>query len=317
MDVERRIVRGHCARAARRPFRRRREEPRRAARRERRRHGAHSQSRRMEDARHGTGRLHVDVQPGRDRFQIRRSARGGLRLSRRERSRAGCVSSPSTRRRSHGTGGVAFRRERRRLWRYGDDARGVPILDAVAAAVVSPRRARFATSICGGCPNDSQMPKLETQAAGNYTFEAAGARLDGHGNAGRFDGRGRALRAGDCARHGIAQSRAQLFGERQRCVAQPAPFRGAARSEVARRRPVQRLADRSVHLHRQRPHGRRSRAEHQCVAESTRRLRARGYPRPRSISRWPHGRFARSSPVRSRNCRDRCSPSARSSPARR
>ncbi len=69
------IVCGYCARTARRSFRRRHEKPRRAARREQRRHGAHSQPRRMEDACHGTGRLQVDVQPGRDRFQVRRSAR--------------------------------------------------------------------------------------------------------------------------------------------------------------------------------------------------------------------------------------------------
>ena len=123
-----------------RSFRRRLEEPRRAARRERRRHGAHSQPRRMEDARHGAGRLHVDVQPGRDRFQVCRAARRGLWLPRGERARAGRVSSPSTRRRSRGTGPAAFRRERRSLWRHGDDARRVPLLDAVAAAVVSPRR---------------------------------------------------------------------------------------------------------------------------------------------------------------------------------
>ena len=33
-------------------------------------HGADSQSGRVENTRHGTSRLHVEVQPGRDRFQI-------------------------------------------------------------------------------------------------------------------------------------------------------------------------------------------------------------------------------------------------------
>ena len=53
-------------------------------------------------------------------------------------------------------------------------------------------------------PEKLAMPKLETQAAGNYSFEAQGRNWKGTGTLSDSVVEGAQLRVGDGARHGIA-----------------------------------------------------------------------------------------------------------------
>ena len=147
------------------------EEPRRAARRARRRHGADSESRRVEDARHRAGRLHMDVQPRRDRFQVCRSARRGLRLPGGERARAGRVRVPTRDGAGQACCGsmpaaprTAPPRRRARHSDFATPSRPLSYRSTGTFRNLDMRR----------LPDRLSMPKLETQAAGNYPFEAQG-----------------------------------------------------------------------------------------------------------------------------------------------
>ena len=241
----------------------------------------------------------------------------GLRLSGGQRARAGRVSGSAARRRAAGTGRAALRRQRRRVWRERDDARDVPFRHAVAAAVVSARR---------------HVPESRHAAAARSTLDAeardagrrqlyvrgSGARLDAARHARRLDGRGRALRAGHAARH-ANRAIAQLSYSASGNVAWLNPRRFAAPLEMKwldddrfngsltgafTFKGSGRTTDELV----LNTHGvaRRLDAGRRAVSVA-----------PRSISRWPLARFTRSSRGRSKSCRDRCSPTARSSPTRR
>ncbi len=167
-------------------------------------------------------------------------------------------------------------------------------------------------------PERLSMPKLETQAAGRYQFEATRPRLAGRRGSERLD-RSKA-RVSEPAHSSAIESRNRALSysaQRQRGLAQSPPVRRAARNQVARRRPVQRIADRNVHVRRQRAQYGRAGTEDQRVAG---RFDAGGRPisdRSRRLSDGQPRDAREVRRARSKIFLERCLPIERSSRTRR